>query len=138
MLEKAMAREGHKVVCLHGKNEASQRDEVIDAFRSGAAKVLITTNVLARGIDIAQVNLVINFDLPTDMQGRPDYETYLHRIGRTGRFGRMGVAINFVHDRDSLAVSRAMEKHFGREIVRVPTDDLMEVEDIFKKALKNK
>jgi superfamily II DNA/RNA helicase len=60
-------------------------------------QVLITTNVLARGVDIPAVSLVINYDMPTmDASQQPDFETYLHRIGRTGRFGRRGVAINLV------------------------------------------
>ena len=59
-------------------------------FRSGSTRILLTTDLLARGIDIQQVSLVINYDIPIDK------ESYLHRIGRTGRFGRKGVAINFV------------------------------------------
>jgi len=131
-LGRKMTNEGHKVIVLHGKFEGDERDQVMDDFRSGKAKVLITTNVLARGIDVLQVNLVINYDIPLDGEGRPDPETYLHRIGRTGRFGRVGVAINFVHDQKSLRDMRAIEKYFGREIIRIPTDDYEEIEKIFK------
>lgn len=63
-------------------------------FRSGSSRVLITTDLLARGIDVQQVSLVINYDLPTNR------ENYIHRIGRGGRFGRKGVAINFVTTED--------------------------------------
>lgn len=71
---------------------------VMDEFRSGAASILISTNVLARGIDVLDVTMVINYDLPLTRDNTPDFETYLHRIGRTGRFGKSGVAINFVYD----------------------------------------
>ena len=85
-----MTAEGHKVASLHGAKDASERDAIIDSFREGREKVLITTNVIARGIDILQVNMVVNYDLPllnerdnwgnkSDM--RPDIETYIHRIG---------------------------------------------------------
>ncbi|CAG8754508.1 10553_t:CDS:2, partial [Cetraspora pellucida] len=98
-IAKRMTEKGHKVINLHGGLSTTERDEVMDGFRKGSAKVLITTNVLSRGIDVLQVNLVINYDIPMDVTGRsPDFETYLHRIGRTGRFGRTGVSINFVHD----------------------------------------
>lgn len=85
-----MSAEGHKVASLHGAKDASERDSIIDSFREGREKVLITTNVIARGIDILQVNMVVNYDLPllgergdwknkNDLQ--PDIETYIHRIG---------------------------------------------------------
>lgn len=85
-----MTAEGHKVASLHGAKDASERDAIIDSFREGREKVLITTNVIARGIDILQVNMVVNYDLPLlnerDNWGnksdtRPDIETYIHRIG---------------------------------------------------------
>ncbi|CAG8462896.1 6338_t:CDS:10 [Ambispora gerdemannii] len=87
-IARRMTEMGHKVINIHGGLSPTERDQVMDGFRRGDAKVLITTNVLSRGIDVLQVNLVINYDLPVDMHGNPDYETYLHRIGRTGRFGR--------------------------------------------------
>lgn len=133
---KRMQAEGHAVTVLHGKLEAVDRDKTMDDFRNGKSKVLITTNVIARGIDISQVNLVVNFDMPLDAQNRPDPESYLHRIGRTGRFGRTGVSINFVHDEESWKEMNAIQVHFGKEIVKVPTDDLEEVEKILKKAIK--
>ncbi|CAG8485079.1 6688_t:CDS:2, partial [Racocetra fulgida] len=123
-IAKRMTDKGHKVINLHGGLSTGERDEVMDGFRKGSAKVLITTNVLSRGIDVLQVNLVINYDIPMDVTGRsPDFETYLHRIGRTGRFGRTGVSINFVHDAVSWEIVQAIQKHFQREIVKVPTDD---------------
>jgi len=135
-LARKMTAEGHKVVALHGQHAAADRDTVMDSFRSGNSKVLITTNVLARGIDILQVNLVVNYDLPLDMNNQVDTETYLHRIGRTGRFGRTGVSINFVHDRKSYEEMKQIENHFGKEIIRVPTEDWREVEKLLKKITK--
>ncbi|KAI9332895.1 P-loop containing nucleoside triphosphate hydrolase protein [Zopfochytrium polystomum] len=135
-LTREMNREGHAVILLHGGLDSVERDRAMDDFRSGKCKVLITTNVLARGIDILQVNLVINFDMPLDAAGRPDPETYLHRIGRTGRFGRTGVSINFVHDQRSYEEMKAIETHFGREIKRVPTDDWEQIHQYLKKAVK--
>ena len=76
-----MIAEGHKVTSLTGSHQAGDRDQTIDDFRDGKTKVLITTNVIARGIDISQVNLVVNYDLPLTASGEPDVETYLHRIG---------------------------------------------------------
>jgi ATP-dependent RNA helicase DDX19/DBP5 len=131
-----MSSQGHSVISLHGKLDAAERDAAIDSFRAGKCKVLISTNVIARGIDILQVTLVINYDMPVDVNNRPDPETYLHRIGRTGRFGRSGVSINFVHDRKSWEEMKAIEDHFGREIIKVPTDDLETLEKILKEAIK--
>jgi ATP-dependent RNA helicase DDX19/DBP5 len=130
-----MTADGHSVVSLHGSLDSEERDAVMDAFREGHSKVLITTNVVARGIDILQVTLVINYDMPLTKDGRPDAETYLHRIGRTGRFGRTGVSINFVHDHDSWQQMHEMEKIFRRPITMVPTDDWEEVEKLLKKAM---
>lgn len=135
-LGKLLTDEGHVVSVLHGKLESDVRDKVIDDFRDGKVKVIITTNVIARGIDIRQVNLVINYDIPVDQSGEPDFETYLHRIGRTGRFGRMGVSINFVHDKVSKEQMDKIESHFKKPIIKVPGDDYEELESILKKALK--
>jgi Helicase conserved C-terminal domain len=85
-----MIAEGHKVASLHGAKDAAERDAIIDNFREGREKVLITTNVIARGIDILQVNMVVNYDLPLmndrgrnfSNDPRPDVETYIHRIGK--------------------------------------------------------
>ncbi|VAI55258.1 unnamed protein product [Triticum turgidum subsp. durum] len=84
----------HTVSATHGDMDQNTRDIIMREFRSGSSRVLITTDLLARGIDVQQVSLVINYDLPTQP------ENYLHRIGRSGRFGRKGVAINFVTRED--------------------------------------
>jgi ATP-dependent RNA helicase DDX19/DBP5 len=76
-----MTAEGHKTVSLHSGIGEENRDAVMDSFREGKTKVLITTNVMARGIDVLQVNMVVNYDVPLTQDGKPDPETYLHRIG---------------------------------------------------------
>ena len=76
-----MQKQGHQVTVLHGSKDPAERDKIIDEFREGLSKVLITTNVVARGIDILQVNMVVNYDLPLTVDHRPDPETYIHRIG---------------------------------------------------------
>lgn len=119
-----MEAEGHLVSLIHGGMSPEERDHVIDEFRQGRTKVLLATNVLARGIDVLQVSLVVNFDLPMTPERLPDPETYVHRIGRTGRFGRKGVAINFVHNRLSKEILKALEEFFGREIIRMPTESI--------------
>ncbi|KAJ5925529.1 hypothetical protein N7454_008168 [Penicillium verhagenii] len=141
-IEKRMVAEGHTVASLTGGIEGSQRDKVIDAFRSGDAKVLITTNVLARGIDVSTVSLVVNYDVPEAYQAgtrtrEPEYQTYLHRIGRTGRFGRIGVAITFVANREEWEMLRMIQEHFGCTIDRIDTSDWDEVEEMIKKTIKN-
>ncbi|KAH0585246.1 RNA helicase required for poly(A+) mRNA export [Termitomyces sp. 'cryptogamus'] len=137
-----MTAEGHKVASLHGAKDAAERDAVIDRFREGKDKVLITTNVIARGIDILQVNMVVNYDMPLmnerdkTADERPDIETYIHRIGRTGRFGRKGISINFVHDKKTWMQMDQIEKALGKSIVRIETHDIDQMEKNMKKALK--
>lgn len=138
-LYRKMNKLGHKVSILHGDLRPDERDRLMDDFREGRSKVLITTNVLARGIDIASVTMVINFDLPTDRNGRADPSTYLHRIGRTGRFGRVGLSISLVHDRNSYNVLNEIQNYFGGiEMTKVPSDDLDELEEVMQKVLKDK
>lgn len=111
----------HTVSVLYGGDMTpDERDRVIDEFRAGTTRVLITTNVLSRGVDVLAVNAVINYDLPTDRYGRSaDPETYLHRIGRTGRFGRKGIAINFVYDDQSKQILHDLETYYSKPIVKV-------------------
>jgi ATP-dependent RNA helicase DDX19/DBP5 len=81
--------------------------------------------------------MVVNYDLPTTVDGAIDPETYLHRIGRTGRFGRLGVSINFVHDRRSYEEMIQIQDFLQRPMARVPTDDLEELENTVKSILKS-
>jgi len=93
--------------------------------------------VAARGLDISQVNMVINYDMPQDVHANPDWETYLHRVGRTGRFGRMGMAINFVHDKKTWEDMHAMEVALGMNITCIETKDFDVMEETLKKHLKS-
>ncbi|KAI9678040.1 MAG: RNA helicase required for poly(A+) mRNA export [Caeruleum heppii] len=136
-IERRMIAEGHKVAALHGAFEGAERDRIIDAFRSGQAKVLITTNVLARGIDVQSVSMVVNYDIPDDGHGNPDPQTYLHRIGRTGRFGRVGVSISFVYDKQSWRQLNEIQQYFDVQMTRVDTGDWDEVEATIKRVIKS-
>merc|ERR1712154_567252 len=100
---------------MHGDMDQKERDVIMREFRSGSSRVLITTDLLARGIDVQQVSLVINYDLPQSM------ENYLHRIGRSGRFGRKGVAINFVTNSDVRSM-KDIEQFYHTQIEELPSD----------------
>ena len=89
------------------------RHYVTGEFRGGTTRVLITTDVWARGIDVQQVSLVINYDLPNNR------ENYIHRIGRSGRYGRKGVAINFVKA-DDVRILRDIEQYYSTQIDEMP------------------
>jgi len=82
------------------------------------------------GIDVEQVTLVVNYDLPTDMNHQADCETYLHRIGRTGRFGKMGIAINLVDGPNTMNVLSKIQDHFGKPIQKLNIDDVTELEQL--------
>ncbi|XP_072740798.1 ATP-dependent RNA helicase DDX25 isoform X1 [Ciconia boyciana] len=106
-----MSQDGHQVAILTAELTVAQRANVIQRFRDGKEKVLIATNVCARGIDVQQVTIVVNFSLPTDQNNQPDFETYLHRIGRTGRFGKKGIAFSMVESQN-LGLVQMIEEHF--------------------------
>ena len=93
------------VSSMHGEMPQKERDSIMQDFRQANSRVLISTDVWARGIDVQQVSLVINYDLPSNR------ENYIHRIGRSGRFGRKGVAINFVTSED-VRILRDIERMF--------------------------
>lgn len=126
---------GHLVGCIHGEMTPDQRDVVIDDFRRGIFKVLVTTNLISRGIDISTVSLVINYDIPLDRTGNPDAEVYLHRIGRTGRFGHTGISIIFVHDEVTFHYAKYLEDYFKVKMRRIPTEDWQAIEKIFKEYI---
>lgn len=129
-LSEKMSKDGHSVAVLSGDLTVEQRISVLDRFRAGLEKVLITTNVLSRGIDVEQVTLVVNFDMPIDTEQNADCETYLHRIGRTGRFGKSGIAINLIDSPQSMQICKNIEEHFGKEISLLDTEDAEEIEKI--------
>jgi ATP-dependent RNA helicase DDX19/DBP5 len=135
-IAKKMKAEGHSVSLICGTSrgangaeavDPNMRDQVLDEFRSGVSKVLIATDVLARGIDVPAVTLVINYELPVNYgTGRRDpldinYETYLHRIGRTGRFGAKGIAVNLVTPAEVPKIG-AIEKFYNCHIEKVDAD----------------
>ncbi|SPQ22087.1 1f096a19-f267-440a-b2a3-019c21abfb58 [Thermothielavioides terrestris] len=139
-IQRRMEADGHKVSVLHGAYEGQNRDALLDDFRSGRSKVLITTNVLARGIDVSSVSMVINYDIPMKGPGdkEPDAETYLHRIGRTGRFGRVGVSISFVYDRKSFEALSQIADWYQIDLVQLSPDDWdlteKKVQDVIKSS----
>ena len=98
---------------IHGELTSKDRKKVMEDFRSGNSRILLSTDLLSRGIDVQQLSLVINFDLPKSR------ETYIHRIGRSGRYGRKGVAINLVTDRD-IDHMKEIESFYETKIVEMP------------------
>jgi len=101
------------VSSMHGGMPQKERDSIMADFRGGKSRVLIATDVWGRGLDVQQVSLVINYDLPNSR------ELYIHRIGRSGRFGRKGVAINFVKN-DDIRILRDIEQYYGTQIDEMP------------------
>ena len=114
-LYNTMTSDGFPVCCIHSAMDKSERDKSLQSFRKGAFRVMVSSGVTARGIDVQQVSTVINFDMTRS------YETYLHAIGRSGRFGRKGLAINFItkHDIDFM---RRLEKHYNITIDELPAE----------------
>ncbi|KAI5678474.1 hypothetical protein M9H77_09424 [Catharanthus roseus] len=108
-----MRENNFTVSSMHGDMPQKERDMIMAEFRSGQTRVLITTDVWARGLDVQQVSLVINYDLPNNR------ELYIHRIGRSGRFGRKGVAINFVKS-DDIKILRDIEQYYSTQIDEMP------------------
>jgi translation initiation factor 4A len=114
-LAEKMAAQGFPVSCIHGEMEKKERDRRLQDFRSGNARVLISTDLLARGIDVQQVSLVINYELPLSP------ENYIHRIGRCGRFGRKGTAINLLLP-DEMPSAKELERIYGCTMSSLPQD----------------
>jgi len=114
-LQKKLQDSNYTVDILHGGMEQVERNEVMRRFRLGESRILLSTDIISRGIDIQQISLIINYDLPF----RP--EPYLHRIGRSGRYGRKGVAVNLVTD-DDYQNLRCIEKFYNTQIELMPTN----------------
>ncbi|XP_012837660.1 PREDICTED: eukaryotic initiation factor 4A-3-like [Erythranthe guttata] len=108
-----MRKNNFTVSSMHGDMPQKERDAIMGEFRSGQTRLLITTDVWARGLDVQQVSLVINYDLPNNR------ELYIHRIGRSGRFGRKGVAISFVKS-DDIKILRDIEQYYSTQIDEMP------------------
>lgn len=103
------------VAAIHGEMDQEERDRIMKEFIAGSSRVLITTDLLARGIDVQQVSVVINYDLP------PNRENYIHRIGRSGRYGRRGLAINFLLRYD-MKYMRDIESFYSTQINEMPSN----------------
>ena len=107
---------GFPISQIHGDITQTDRDKIMTEFRVGKTRVLITTDLLARGIDVQQVSVVINYDLPRDR------ESYIHRIGRTGRYGRKGTAINFIASQNDAVKMRDIEVYYNTQIEEMPAN----------------
>jgi len=114
-LYEAMKEDNFPVCCIHSNMEKSEREKAFHDFRNGSARVLISSNVTSRGIDIQQVSVVINFDIPRDVHN------YLHRIGRSGRWGRKGMGINFITRRDIIKM-KEIETYYATQIEELPSN----------------
>lgn len=114
-LSSNMREANFTVSAMHGDMPQKERNAIMEEFRGGASRVLITTDVWARGLDVQQVSLVINYDLPNNR------EQYIHRIGRSGRFGRKGVAINFAKS-DDIRILRDIEQFYSTQIDEMPAE----------------
>lgn len=110
-----LTKEGFTLTFIHGDMPQDERNNCMNNFRSGKSRILISTDLLARGIDVQTVSMVINFDIPSDIPN------YLHRIGRSGRFGRKGVAINLVTP-DDISVLKQIESYYHTVIPEMPSN----------------
>ncbi len=112
-LSRRLAENNFTVATIHGEMQQEDRTRIVDSFRRGDSRILLSTDLLSRGIDVQQVSIVINYDIPYSI------ENYIHRIGRSGRFGRKGVAINFVTHVD-IQKLHDIQKYYHTEIEELP------------------
>lgn len=114
-LAKQLGAHGFTLEFIHGEMDVAERKKRMDDFRSGQTRVLISTDLLARGIDVQQVSLVINYEMPAQR------ENYVHRIGRSGRYGKKGAAINLVYG-EEIHILKEIESHYSTTIHELPED----------------
>ena len=114
-LYQAMVKDGNSVCCIHSSMKSHERQQALNDFKKGIYRTLISSNVTSRGIDVQQVSIVINFDIPRCVHN------YLHRIGRSGRWGRKGMAINFI-TREDIGTMKRIESHYKSNITELPSD----------------
>ncbi|KAL6138472.1 hypothetical protein ACLB2K_063754 [Fragaria x ananassa] len=138
MLYQQLTDDGYAVTAIQGALNTEDRDKIIKEFKEGLTQVLISTDVLARGFDQQQVNCVVNYDLPVkysagprSQPSEPDYEVYLHRIGRAGRFGRKGAVFNLICNDNDVVVMSKIEQYFDIQVPEVKNTD-----EAFEGALK--
>ena len=115
MLAEKMGAQGYPITCLHGELEKGERARRMEQFIKGATRVMIATDIIARGIDVQQISLVINYELPTNT------ENYVHRIGRAGRYGRKGTTINLLLPEEEAAMTD-ISTLYGMSLERFPED----------------
>ncbi|XP_059635866.1 DEAD-box ATP-dependent RNA helicase 38-like [Cornus florida] len=135
MLHQALVEHGYEVTTIQGALMQDDRDKIIKEFKNGLIQVLISTDLLARGFGQAEVNLVVNYDLPVNYEtpSEPDCEVYLHQISRAGRFGRKAAVFNLLcFDRDIMLMEK-IEKHFNTQVDEVRS---WNSEEDFEAALK--
>ncbi|CAN1324903.1 DEAD-box ATP-dependent RNA helicase 38 [Linum perenne] len=125
MLHTSLVELGYEVTTIHGALTHEDRDKIVKEFKDNLTKVLISTDVLARGFDQQRVNLVINFDLPIKYGGplEPHFEVYLHRIGRAGRFGRKGAVFNLIMNDNDRMLMEKIERYFDSPVIEVTIKD---------------
>ena len=112
-LMKQLSLHGFSLECIHGEMDVAERKKRMDDFRSGSIRILISTDLLARGIDVQQISLVINYELPFQR------ENYIHRIGRSGRYGKKGVAINLVYGNEKKSMAE-IEEYYSVKMIDLP------------------
>jgi ATP-dependent RNA helicase DDX19/DBP5 len=132
LLAKKLTEQDHVVGYFSSELSTQQRDAVMDDFEreQGKTRVLVATNVLSRGVDVKNLTLVVNYEVPLLQDGKPDPETYLHRIGRTGRFGASGIAINLVHDAASMAAVTHFENYYSKKVNELKVTEIEKLGDM--------
>ncbi|KAM0674482.1 RNA helicase required for poly(A+) mRNA export [Gurleya vavrai] len=123
ILKKELEDDMHKVGCIHGEMDVDAREKAVSDFRSAATKVLVSTDVFSRGMDIPQVNLIVNYDMPV-YQNKVLSENYIHRIGRSGRFGRTGFIIDFISSKEDYNAIIEMQDKLKCPSKKFSMDDL--------------
>ena len=127
----SIIRAGYKAKAMHSDLEQSERDDVMYQFRSGKIDILVATDIVARGIDIDDIQLVINYDVPHDK------EDYVHRIGRTARAGKNGRSITFVSEKDQQYFAR-IERFLEKDVEKLPVPEELGESPVYKKEQKPK
>jgi len=112
-LYRKLGEDNFSCVCMHGDLSQDERNKIMEEFRNGTSRILISTDLLSRGIDVQQVSLVINYDIPNNI------ESYIHRIGRSGRYGRKGTSINFL-TRYDIKKMKDIEEYYHTIIEELP------------------
>jgi len=122
-LARGLKAAGHSVAMMHAEMERGERERVMATFRAGTTRVLVTSDVVARGIDVQHVSMVVNVDMPWNV------ENYLHRIGRSARYGRKGVAINLIGGSNDVEGLRAVEAHYHITVPELPMNFMAHLDD---------